>query len=81
MQIELTGMSVRAVESLTKSVRMHRNPKYFGANAPLFLPHQILVGGPVVYVQGLFPKTTRALLSMFSNSPTVMFFSDGFINL
>lgn len=72
MQIELTGMSVRAVESLTKSVRMHRNPKYFGANAPLFLPHQILVGGPVVYVQGLFPKTTRALLSMFSNSPTVI---------
>ena len=65
-------MSVRAVESLTKSVRMHRNPKYFGANAPLFLPHQILVGGPVVYVQGLFPKTTRALLSMFSNSPTVI---------
>ena len=35
---ELTGMSVRAFTSLTVSVRTHRNPMYFGANAPLFLP-------------------------------------------
>lgn len=32
-----------------------------------------MVGVPVVYVQGLFPKTMGALLCMFINTPTVIF--------
>ena len=47
--IELTGMSVRALEKPYTSVQMHRNPIMSVSFAPLFLPHRYGRGAVVIY--------------------------------
>ena len=48
INIELTGMSVRALEKPYTSVQMHRNPIMSVSFAPLFLPHRYGRGAVVI---------------------------------